>query len=244
VKKGSPIATYSDLELFMGLGTATIDQNRATLILGLAQDLCEAILTPLPTTAKTVVLSVAARGFSNPTGALTETTGPYTVQRGPVALTLYKSDRAHLRRLMPNRGGFSIETLSAGTSAVQLITISGSPTGGTFTLSFFNVTTAPIAYNTSASTIQNALSALQTIQSGNLVVTGAGPFTVTFQGNLATTPVPMIGGDGSGLLGGTTPAVAVTSITQGVYAPGQNLSPWDYDYPANYLNGEMASPLL
>jgi hypothetical protein len=43
---------------------------------------------------------------------------------------------------------------------VQRITITGTPTGGTFTLTFQGNTTAPIAYNASAATVVAALEAL------------------------------------------------------------------------------------
>ena len=50
--------------------------------------------------------------------------------------------------------------IEAGANEVQTISITGSPTGGTFTLSFAGQTTAPIAYNASAATVVAALQAL------------------------------------------------------------------------------------
>src|SRR5262249_41925037 len=50
---------------------------------------------------------------------------------------------------------------------VQTVTLTGNPTGGTFTLTFSGQTTAAIAYNASAATVQSALQALSSIGSGN-----------------------------------------------------------------------------
>ena len=61
------------------------------------------------------------------------------------------------------------------------VTIGGTPTGGTFTLSFAGQTTTGIAYNAAASAVQSALEALSTVGSGNATVTGSagGPYSVT-----------------------------------------------------------------
>ncbi len=72
--------------------------------------------------------------------------------------------------------------------AVQDVALTGSPTGGTFTLTFGGYTTSSIAYNASASTVQADLAAAQTsIGSGNVVVTQAvnGGWEVRFAGSLA-----------------------------------------------------------
>lgn len=236
---GTPVATATDLELFMNLTPGTINVDRATQILGLAQDLCESVVSPLPMSARVVVLSVAARGFSNPEQVLTETVGPYTVQRGAAALFLAKSDMAMLRRSSGRGGAFSIETLAAGVSAVQLVTIFGGPTGGTFTLGLYGQNTAPLAFNSPAATLQAALEGLSVIQAGNVLVTGTGPYTISFRNDLATTPVPLMAGDGSALTGGTSPTVVVSVLTAGVYAPGQGLAPWDYDF----LNSHRQTPI-
>lgn len=63
------------------------------------------------------------------------------------------------------------------------VTIGGSPTGGTFTLTYAGQTTSGIAYNAAASAVQSALEALSTIGSGNATVTGSagGPYTVVIE---------------------------------------------------------------
>lgn len=82
------------------------------------------------------------------------------------------------------------------------VTIGGSPTGGTFTLTYAGQTTAGIAYNAAASAVQSALEALSTIGSGNATVTGSsgGPYTVVIE-----TPGTLTG-SGAGL----TPSGTVT----------------------------------
>lgn len=102
-------------------------------------------------------------------------------------------------------------------SDVQTITIVGSPTGGTYTLSFNGQTTSGIAYNASASAIQTALQGLSTIGSGKVAVTGTGPFLATFSlyGFQA-----LITASGTSLTGGTTPHLTVVHSTPGTPAVG------------------------
>jgi hypothetical protein len=75
--------------------------------------------------------------------------------------------------------------------AIQTLTVLGSPTGGSFTLStpfpLPSGTTQAIPYNANAGTIQAALEAV--IGAGNVAVTGGPapdqPFTITFGGAFA-----------------------------------------------------------
>jgi hypothetical protein len=101
-----------------------------------------------------------------------------------------------------------------GTAGVQTVTISGTPTGGTFTLSYNGQVTAPIAYNAAAAAVQSALVALTTVGAGNATVAGASsPYTVTF--NAALTPFTLVA-NGALLTGGSSPSVAVAVTTPGV----------------------------
>lgn len=81
-------------------------------------------------------------------------------------------------------------------------TITGTPTGGDFTLSVNGAETAAIAHNAAASAVQSALNALSGVTA---TVTGSagGPYTITL-GSAAT-----LTADGTGLTGGTTPGVTV-----------------------------------
>jgi hypothetical protein len=117
--------------------------------------------------------------------------------------------------------------LSAGTSEVQTVTITGGPTGGTFTLTFDGETTAPIAFDATAATVAAALAALPNTAPSWGTVTGVngGPYTVTFDAELGD--VPQMTGDGAGLTGGAAPAVAVATTTPGV-APARAAGAWLY----------------
>lgn len=87
--------------------------------------------------------------------------------------------------------GCTIKTNGTATNEAQTITVTGTPTGGSFALSFKGAVTTPIAYNGSASDVQTALQGLSTIGAGNVTCTG-GPFpgtavVCTFAGTLAST---------------------------------------------------------
>ena len=106
-----------------------------------------------------------------------------------------------------------------GTDEVQTVTITGSPTGGTYTLTFDEQTTTGIAFDATASVVQAALEALSNIEAGDVVCAG-GPhpdtaITVTFGGQYDGEDVPQMTADDSSLTGGTTPAVTVTTTTPG-----------------------------
>lgn len=110
----------------------------------------------------------------------------------------------------------SLVPTTAEANEVQTVDVSGSPTGGTYTLSFAEQETSDLAYNASAATVQAALEALPNIGSGNVSVSGSGgSFTVTFEGDLAGENVPTLVGDGSGLTGGTDPSIEVAVTTEG-----------------------------
>lgn len=101
---------------------------------------------------------------------------------------------------------------------VQTVTITGGPTGGTFTLTFDTQTTSPIAYNATAADVQAALEALSNIEPGDVTCTG-GPLpgtavTVTFGGRYNGQNVPQMTATGS-FTGGTSPAVTVATTTEG-----------------------------
>lgn len=100
---------------------------------------------------------------------------------------------------------------------VQSVTITGGPTGGTFTLTYSGQTTAGIAYNAAAAAVQAALIALSNLAPGDVVVTGgpgpATPYAVAFRAGLGN--VAQMTASGAGLTGGTTPAVNVATASPG-----------------------------
>lgn len=108
------------------------------------------------------------------------------------------------------------------TNEIQTVTITGGPTGGTFTLTFNGQTTAGIAFAPTAAAVLAALVALTTIEPGDVTVTGAngGPFSVTFAGRFSGEDVPALTASGASLTGGTSPGVTIATATGG----GQNAS--------------------
>lgn len=92
---------------------------------------------------------------------------------------------------------------------VQVVTITGTPTGGSFTLSGNGNVTAAIAYNAAASAVQTAVRTLGG-SFDQAVVTGSagGPYTVTLSPGAAG-PAPLSAS--ASLTGGTSPAVTVVA---------------------------------
>lgn len=114
----------------------------------------------------------------------------------------------------------------AGTTEVQTLTIGGTPTGGTFKLSFEGFTTAAITWTatdaTLVSNIDAALEALPSIGTGGIttaagtVSSGIGTVTLTFAGNLATKAISTVIAVADNSLTGTDPTLAVAETTPGV----------------------------
>ncbi len=120
-----------------------------------------------------------------------------------------------------------------GTNEVQTVTITGAPTGGTFTLTFAGQTTAPIPHNATAAQVRAALEALSNIAVGDVACAG-GPLpatavTVTFQGELGFQNVAQMTAAGS-FTGGSSPGVSVATTTAG--ALGAVLDPDGRTIPA------------
>lgn len=106
-----------------------------------------------------------------------------------------------------------------GVNAVQTVTETGGPTGGTFTLTFGGQTTTPLPYNCDAPTMQAALQALSSIGANNVLCSG-GPLpgagiVCTFQKALGGLPQATMTHTDS-LTGGSTPAAAIAATTVGV----------------------------
>jgi hypothetical protein len=145
----------------------------------------------------------------------------------------------------------SVPAATGAVNAQQTVTLTGGPTGGTFTLTFGGQTTSNIAYNAAASTVQTDLQALSSIGSGNATVSGSagGPYTVTFIGTLGDAPRALMTASGSGLTGGSSPGVSIASLTTGV-APTYNITvsgsaggPYTVTF-GNLLGDVMVAPLL
>lgn len=143
-------------------------------------------------------------------------------------LPVYPGAKEHPVNLPPNKtfpAGQVLGTVAAAVNAVQTLTVTGTPTGGTFTITVNldggSQTTAPIAYNASAAVVAAAVAALGYVGSGN--VTGSGgalPGTavvLTFASRLAGRPIPPMTVSVAGLTGGT-PAASFAQTTLGLTA--------------------------
>lgn len=110
-------------------------------------------------------------------------------------------------------------------SEVQTITVTGTPTGGTFTLTYGGQKTASINYNDSAATVQTRLRALSTIGGTNVTVTGGPgpgtPWVVTFAPGFpdAGDAGPITVTD-KAFTGGTSPDATVAETVKGTSTLG------------------------
>lgn len=115
---------------------------------------------------------------------------------------------------------------SNGTTAVQTLTIGGTPTGGTFKLALEGFTSGPITWSaTNATLVANidaALEAMPNVGTGGVVTAvgtmtaGIGTITLTFSGgNRALMPIPAMTVANNSLTG-TAPTLAVATTTPGV----------------------------
>lgn len=114
--------------------------------------------------------------------------------------------------------------------------------GGTFVLRFEGASTAPIAFNASAATVQSALEALNTVKAGNVAVSGgpgspggAKPYLVTFGGDFAGANVAQLKATGTGLSGGASTATITTT------APVDNLTVLNADSPPGGVDGVLGA---
>lgn len=109
-----------------------------------------------------------------------------------------------------------------GTNEQQTITLSGTPTGGTYKLKFKGlITSVTIAYDATAAVVQAALEGIGSIGSGGCTVTGnaEGPYTVEFTGNLGKLAISdLLVLSSNALTGGTDPSVVLAESVEGVTA--------------------------
>lgn len=144
--------------------------------------------------------------------ALTKLSSPAPLDVRNTAQNSYYVGRvADMRFVVSNL----IPTVSP-TNEVQTITFSGSPTGGTFTVSFYGRTTPALAHNISVANLKTALENLPTIGKDNITITVSGPvWTITFVGALGGKNLPLLVVDDSNLSGGSSPSMAVAESTKG-----------------------------
>jgi hypothetical protein len=111
---------------------------------------------------------------------------------------------------------YTISYTNSPINEVQTVALTGSPGGGSFTLGYDGDTTDNIAFNASASTVEQKLEVLTAFDPVDVSVSGSSPnWTVSFAGKYAGADVDLLLANGAGLTGGTSPAVTVTQQTQG-----------------------------
>ena len=121
--------------------------------------------------------------------------------------------------------GLGQKTGLTAVNEVQTLTITGTPTGGTFRLTFNGVETGHITFSTTAATlaanITAALEAPAEIGTGNVTTSASVTVpAVTFQGALAGQEQPPLTFSRNDLTGGTDPTATVAETTPGQTAGG------------------------
>ena len=96
--------------------------------------------------------------------------------------------------------------------AAQRVTVTGAPTGGTYTLVYQGTATVAIAYNATPATVQAAITTVAATSGDAAPVTvygsAGGPYLVVWSARSARIASPLTLGTNS-LTGGTTPSVTV-----------------------------------
>lgn len=121
----------------------------------------------------------------------------------------------------PSFGGDGIAqkidaSVTIGNNQTNVVTISGGPSGGTFTITVAGQTTSGINHNAAASAVQTALEALSNVAPGDVAVTGSngGPYTLVWAAAFADLAI-VVTASGASLTGGTTPAATATTPLAG-----------------------------
>jgi len=161
-------------------------------------------------------LSGAGGAFSASGGALPATGVTITVSGTPLAHVLTVNSGALTGGTSPAEAITSpqTDTVSSITPTTETLSIAGTPTGGTFTLTDpVWGTTAPIAYNASATTVAAALNALAGSGGNAFTATGGAlPGTavvITLQNNALSANHLTTVNSSTGLTGGTNPTASV-----------------------------------
>ena len=115
-----------------------------------------------------------------------------------------------------------------GVDEIQMLSVTGGPTGGNFTLSFGAQTSAtPIAFNADAAGVQAGLEAIAALK--NNVTCSGGPLpgasvAISFKGGLAAAAQSLIALGANNLTGGATPAPALARARAGASPTNESQS--------------------
>ncbi len=162
---------------------------------------------------------------STGTGATDTITGPQTLLAQKITPTASK-----------DLGRVDLQLVRTDVVAVQTVTITGVPTGGTFTLTYAGATTGDLAYNISAADMQTALRALAGL-SAVTVTLGSWAYVITFTGVVGLA-VPLVAA--SSLAGGTLPAISVAQTRIGSAVTGNVELAVQADYNGRPSGADLA----
>ena len=127
----------------------------------------------------------------------------------------YEQDLTAQQSWLVNRNNVrAVYSLSSTDVQQQTITEAGSPSGGTFTLTYRGTTTSAIAYDATAATVQTAVRLLPDLSAVTVTRTGSSMnfvWVVTMTG--ADTYVPVFTASAASLTGGSSPSIT-PSITR------------------------------
>jgi len=175
----------------------------------------------------TTAASAARRWTYTPSGSAANTGKTYTFAGGSAdgAVRVAGCKVAELTLSLQPRQACEVTARHLGRVyeagyQVQTLYLSGSPAGGTYTLTYSGQTTAAIAYDATAATVQAALESLSNVGIGDVqCVAGTGCIHIAFliNGPNALTPA-LLTADGTGLTGGSTPAANIGNAVQGYTA--------------------------
>lgn len=132
----------------------------------------------------------------------------------------------HTKRAKP--GGVTIDWSTVpniGRNESVTFVITGTPTGGTYKLSYGGQETASLAYNADAPAIEAALELLSTIGNGNIQVSGTWPsFTLEGVEDLREADLSAVTLSTNAFTGGSSPSATITEAVKGVSGAGATLS--------------------
>jgi hypothetical protein len=167
-------------------------------------------------------------------------------------MKIQQSRRTHTSATTAAPGGGNSHLGLSKVSEFVKLTITGSPTGGTFTLTVLTQTTGAIAYNAAPVTVQLALEALTNIGSGGVRVYAdtpgdlipTTPYTIEFTGHLARVDITTVTATSS-LTGGSSPAITL-SVSQNGAGAGRSFRPvlGGYDDQQSVVQIESESPII
>lgn len=127
---------------------------------------------------------------------------------------------------------------------VQTVQITGSPSGGSFILSFNGFYTSALPYNITAAALATALQTLPSVTTNtpaNVAVSqNAQTYTITFQNQLGSFDQPQLVLVANSLTGGVTPNVIISTTT-----PGNNVNGvWEPYLSTNTDGSQIAKGVL